>query len=1652
MTDDLPPPPPGFSIVDTPAPPTRRTTRTARASGVAPPPPPPGFQVVPSSPAAVQDDGSLTLTGDAHDGDTFRLSNGRNTRLYGADAYELNQTGRGADGSPVPLGVEARNFARSRISPSSTLGFTGQQTYGRPVASVTTNGEDVAKSELTAGLALATPQYLRDDPQRLHDYMEAERLARMNFRGGHGTDAQNPSAFRHNGAPGVDPWAKAEDLPGNVKGGDVVWWDQPTPFQGLRPDIEKGYTSIFKDMSSKPADLLAFAKANGFTVDPAKVAAAYAHRAKYGNPNDDVSYDKPPRVLTDLGDGNLGAAVRGVADPFNVLDEVGGLGDALLPNAIRVAGQERENVWNSKRRFGDILANNIEQNRQILDNDAANHGWARFGGQMAGGLVVPGASVEGVGLAAARSALRSGATRFAAERVATRAIATRLGAVGAGEAGAAGFGSGETLPERFQNAAIAAPLGGVLGVAAPFAIKGASGVVRRALGRDVGEAVASAAGGETAGSAAPSGGPVNPVALAPAATVIDMAGLRAASADASGFSDMGKAGNLLRSAADTALADGRKVTLHIEGRAIPITKPGLVDETGQRWGAMNILSPKPGDNARLEIEAPQLQPSASAGTVPPPPAGFRAVDAPNENVAAMGAEHGDATLYGPDMVPPPPTGFRVVDRIDLNQRPRPMLGDVTEAQRAAQGQRINPGDVLPLPDSAVASMEEADAIGAGMRLTLKAPNEDKALGSRSFPSPADGTKPVNKRGPLDLVTWLRTQGAIKPQGGELEHYGIDNTPRKMDFTAGENRLGKLVDPEGMPYDEAAQRAHEAGFFPDKIDRPSVDEFLDALHATHTGRVRSFRPDDYAEVDQFNADREARHAIEAAKERGAPMVADRGQPVDMADLDRNAPPVHAYEDWGDQAPDFAGNIRLSKLDSPQAIKRALTVTHDLVGGFDAATRGRVTQAETKNLASELGMTPADLLARRKGQAFNAEEALAARQILAKSANELVNMAKRINGLENPGDEAMASFREAWTRHVAIQEQVAGATAEAGRALQQFRMDASSRAVRGEVLRSMAEGATGPNRLKDFAARIVDMQDNGADPGQVNKFVADALKPKFSDKLVELYYNSILSGPTTHVVNIVGNTMTALGQLPEHAIAAGLGAPRARLASGADRVLFSELGARAVGLLQGTKEGMAQAARTFVTGRTSDLAAKVDAQETHAISGIKGTFIRTPTRALSAEDELFKAMARRMELSGLAMRQAKAEGLNGAAARTRAAELIANPSDDLLAKSFDYGRYLTFQRQLGPVGQGISRITQAMPLLKLVVPFVRTPTNILKFALERSPAAPLLKEWRADIAAGGARRDLATARILVGSGVMALSAELVSKGLVTGGGPADENAKALMRADGWQPYSLKIGDKYYSYQRLDPYSTTLGIAADFADLQGHMTDKQKDAVAGLLLASTLKNLGNKTWFSGLSSVSDAVNDPTRYGASYIRSRLSSIVVPAIVSQTQRSSDPVLRDAKTLLDSIRARAPWFSRSVAPRRDVFGREVRSEGGVGPDILSPFAVSTAKRDPVVRALLDAGAHVSKPVAKVRGRDLTPQEYERYQVEAGASERSYVSALVGSPDWRNVPTDSRKDLLESTVASARREARERLFGTPGRGSRNAAPAIPPPPPGFALAQ
>ncbi|MBK7162643.1 MAG: hypothetical protein IPH79_09170 [Sphingomonadales bacterium] len=76
---------------------------------------------------------------------------------------------------------------------------------------------------------------------------------------------------------------------------------------------------------------------------------------------------------------------------------------------------------------------------------------------------------------------------------------------------------------------------------------------------------------------------------------------------------------------------------------------------------------------------------------------------------------------------------------------------------------------------------------AGLYPPVKAPDETKLLTSQRLQTASGGV--AAKRGPVDLVTYLRTQGGVQDQGRELSVMGVTNASRDFDFAKGEQRFG-----------------------------------------------------------------------------------------------------------------------------------------------------------------------------------------------------------------------------------------------------------------------------------------------------------------------------------------------------------------------------------------------------------------------------------------------------------------------------------------------------------------------------------------------------------------------------------------------------------------------------------------------------------------------------------------------------------------------------------------------------------------------------------------------------------------------------------------------------------------------------------------------
>lgn len=681
------------------------------------------------------------------------------------------------------------------------------------------------------------------------------------------------------------------------------------------------------------------------------------------------------------------------------------------------------------------------------------------------------------------------------------------------------------------------------------------------------------------------------------------------------------------------------------------------------------------------------------------------------------------------------------------------------------------------------------------------------------------------------------------------------------------------------------------------------------------------------------------------------------------------------------------INFARINGPEDIKAVMDEMSnrpDLVPGIESARRGKRANATTLTAAQDIDGFDS-LMTRRTGDAFNAEQIVAARQVYYDATERLMEAAQRAAGPQ-ASEIDMFNFRKMVSIHAAVQKEFMGVRAEAGRALQAWSIPLSGTGTQdARAIENVLAEFGGADTSRYLAKKIADMKGN-LNTAQINAITQKAAGARTADAMAEVWTLGLLTNPATHVKNLMSNIMTT-GYLAgeRFAMAAAKDSP----VSLREGIEFS------AALLDTQKLAIANAAKAFRSGQSGFALGKVDLPRIRATArdmldpeGKAGVFSKAidawgavlqkyAGNALAAGDEYSKTLLYQAQIRALATRQGVAKGLNGDALAKHIADVMADPPPLLTADAVQFAQYGTFTKSLGTTGRNVQALIAANPMARIVVPFVRTPMNIFKFTFERTPLALLSRAVREDISAGGLRRATAMTKISMGSTLMMIGADLASNGVISGAGPTDPKVRAALRRTGWQPYSVKIGDTWYSYGGLEPVATLLGMSADISEILGNYEaydiDKQKD-VDSLAVAAAIavgNQLVGKTFMTGFSDLVEALSNPGMYGDGYVR-RMAGSLVPSGVAAVERATDPTLSSVNGMIDAMKARIPGLSQSLPPRRNIWGEEIKafypvSENMAGQTaervlgLFNPVYYSRDGKSPLDSWLLSNGFSIDMP-------------------------------------------------------------------------------------------
>lgn len=613
------------------------------------------------------------------------------------------------------------------------------------------------------------------------------------------------------------------------------------------------------------------------------------------------------------------------------------------------------------------------------------------------------------------------------------------------------------------------------------------------------------------------------------------------------------------------------------------------------------------------------------------------------------------------------------------------------------------------------------------------------------------------------------------------------------------------------------------------------------------------------------------------------------------------------------------------------------------------------------------------------------------------------------------------------------------------------------------------------LQDFARMQLDAKASGL-TSEANKLSSDVVKlvssnPTLAKKMQEYYVNSLISGLGTPVVNVYS------------AFFKGAIAPWERMIEsvverGAEGKTIREGLSMFPALVTSFAEAWRFAGRGFLNGAPLDLTYAVGSKDvnkflenfrTKAIGTGKittnadgtvtyvepskpaealGELVRLPTRVSVAVDEFSKAFFRRMEINALKYRYAygmsddQFRKLNMRDNLDATPEEIAAARQALVSKlqAIDFqdenwmtkmrlaglereaasitqfAKENTFQADLGKVGNTLTKLRNDYPLLSFVIPFIKTPINITKDFFRYTPGSALAY-------AGTDKFSNVVAKNLMGLATISSIIGLYESDTITG--HHSDKERATKEAAGIPEMSIKIGNQWYDYSRIEPVSSTLGFTLDVMSRYKDLVREGKDAEANKLVSGFMSvmrdNLVEKTFLAGIANFVMAATDAERYGPQILNNTVGSLV-PAVVGSVARLQDPVNKEVDSAVASLMNRIPGLREELPTKFDILGQPKT----IAPGQVLGLASREAEQTPVQQLLDNPYVNIRPVTKRLYGMELDAEQLSRLrQLTGEAVERTLaprVDALNRIEDPR-----VRATRIEKIVEKAREVGRKQFM-------------------------
>ena len=598
-----------------------------------------------------------------------------------------------------------------------------------------------------------------------------------------------------------------------------------------------------------------------------------------------------------------------------------------------------------------------------------------------------------------------------------------------------------------------------------------------------------------------------------------------------------------------------------------------------------------------------------------------------------------------------------------------------------------------------------------------------------------------------------------------------------------------------------------------------------------------------------------------------------------------------------------------------------------------------------------------------------------------------------------------------------------------------------------------------RIANFSEKIEDLRAkvNDGDPEAIQdvKVFADSLTLaegdpdlalNFTEKFFKygrenfetIMYNSYLSAIVTQERSILGSAINVALKPLQMAMGSLMEPEKARSALSmyvgiTDSIAEGWSVAKAA-LKNQTQDSISQTESAFTRSdmdtKISTLRALAKTKYDHAAvtlleaqsNFVRQPWLQAPTRLLDAGDRMFRTISARQKVKYDMMMLAFEDGVKfdpkkyeiSLSTKFKDGEIV----DEELLK---WSKMDTFQEDLGRTMSTISGMINKAPFLKYVLPFVKTPTNIIK---QTGHYVPLLgrmiyktdlgntffKEY-SEVMRGSDEALKAVYKGREATGIMLgiTFTSLGFQGIATGSGPMDPQLREIWEQNN-RPHSINIGGKWVSNRFLGPLGILMSAYADIGLMTANRgTYDNASDLFGQLVYVTAGSLLDQSWMRALAETMEGVVD-VAYGkkspledADEVVAGLMRAMTPwqAALRSWNNTLTPGLRQYNNGYERYAAETiPFAKRFLGAERisPFTGEPVANKGLSALNQLLPFNLAEVRDDEVVQYLIDYGIDV-------------PMEFQdKYKgVELSAYDSNELNKLIAKQGLR----EDLKDYFES---------------------------------------